>query len=399
MPRAASRLNTLLVATLFILLAASIPRLHAQVPLTDVIDVAAGSAHACALKTDGTVVCWGGNEYGQLGNGTTTDSLVAVPVSGLNSVISIEAGLSHTCALRSDGSVFCWGHNARGQLGDGTTTTRLTPAAVSGLGASVSSIAAGYRHTCVIAGTGAAECWGDNGFGQLGDGTTLQRLTPVAVYGLASNIGDISAGGHHTCAVRASNGRTFCWGLNNYGQLGDGTTINRVTPTDIFATVAVASVHLGFLHSCFVSDQGTAACWGDNYYGQLGDGSLAPRSIPTLVLSAGSGAQSLALGISHSCMRWESGYLSCWGSNNEGQLGDGSGVTQLYPRSVQIGTTDAMDSGAYFSCAVTAGDHRVMCWGSNDYGQLGDGTTQDRLVPVFVQQIAPAPEIFINGFE
>jgi|JI10StandDraft_1071094.scaffolds.fasta_scaffold155969_3 alpha-tubulin suppressor-like RCC1 family protein len=152
MPRAASRLNTLLVATLFILLAASIPRLHAQVPLTDVIDVAAGSAHACALKTDGTVVCWGGNEYGQLGNGTTTDSLVAVPVSGLNSVISIEAGLSHTCALRSDGSVFCWGHNARGQLGDGTTTTRLTPTLVSGLGASASALTAGGLHTCAITG-------------------------------------------------------------------------------------------------------------------------------------------------------------------------------------------------------------------------------------------------------
>lgn len=397
MPRAASRLSTLLVVTLFILLAASIPRLHAQVPLTDVIDVAAGALHACGLKTDGTVVCWGGNEYGQLGNDTTTDSLVATPVHGLDNVISVEAGGAHTCALRSDGSLFCWGDNARGQLGDGTTTTRLTPTLVSGLGASASALTAGGLHTCAITGTGAAKCWGDNSNGQLGDGTTLQRLTPVAVYGLASNIGGISAGGHHTCAVRASNGRTFCWGLNNNGQLGDGTTNNRLTPTDVVAPTVVASVHAAYRHSCLVDNGGTAACWGDNVYGQLGDGTEEDRLTPTIIGSFGIGAQ-FALGDLHTCIRYEN--VSCWGLNDEGQLGEGTSTFyRPSPGSVQIGSTVDIESGDYFSCAITAGDYRVMCWGSNDYGQLGDGTTQDRLVPVFVQQIAPAPEIFINGFE
>lgn len=399
MRRIQPRLTTETLAALLILSAWQSPGLQAQVPLTNVIDVAAGDAHACALKADGGVVCWGNNDFGQLGNGTTTSSPIGVPVNDLSDVSAIAAGSWHTCALTHAGSLFCWGENARGQLGDGTTTTRLTPAPVSGLGASASALTAGGLHTCTITGTGAAKCWGDNSSGQLGDGTTTQRWMPAVVFGLGSNVGDISAGGFHTCALLASNGRTYCWGRNNYGQLGDGTADNRLTPTDVFAPTVVASVHTGLLHSCFVSNEGTAACWGRNHLGELGDGTLEPRFIPTIVLGAASGAQSLALGVSHTCLRWNSGDLSCWGSNDEGQLGDGTGATRPYPGGVQIGTTDALDSGAYFSCAVTAGDHRVMCWGSNDYGQLGDGTTEDRFVPVPALQVSPPPEVFTNGFE
>ena len=394
------RLTTETLATLLILSAWQSPDLQAQVPLTNVIDVAAGDAHACALKADGGVVCWGNNDFGQLGNGTTTSSPIGVPVNDLSDVSAIAAGSGHTCALTHAGSLFCWGENARGQLGDGTTTTRLTPAAVSGLGASASALTAGGLHTCTITGTGAAKCWGDNSSGQLGDGTTTQRWMPAVVFGLGSNVGDLSAGASHICAVRASNGRTFCWGLNNDGQLGDGTTINRLTPTDVIAPTVVASVHAGYRHSCLVDNGGTAACWGDNFYGQLGDGTEEDRLTPSIVHGVSSGARSLELSDLSTCMRRNSGVLSCWGLNDEGQLGDGTNTFfRPYPGGVQIGTTDALDSGAYFSCAVTAGDHRVMCWGSNDYGQLGDGTTEDRFLPVPTLQVSPPPEVFTNGFE
>ena len=194
--------------------------------------IAAGAEHTCALTSSGGVRCWGRNNYGQLGDGTTTDRLTPVEVSGLaEDVQSIEAGAEHTCALTSSGGVMCWGRNDYGQLGDGTTTDRLTPVEVNGLAEDVQSIEAGAEYTCALTASGDTMCWGRNDYGQLGDGTTTDRLTPVEVNDLAVAVQAIAAGPEHSCAL--TSGDIRCWGGNGRGQLGDGTTTDRLTPVEV----------------------------------------------------------------------------------------------------------------------------------------------------------------------
>ena len=194
--------------------------------------IAPGAEHTCALTSSGGVKCWGRNNYGQLGDGTTTNRLTPVDVSGLaDDVQSIEAGVAHTCALTSSGGVMCWGRNDYGQLGDGTTTNRLTPVEVNGLAVDVQSIEAGAEYTCALTASGVTMCWGRNDYGQLGDGTTTDRLTPVEVSDLAVAVQAIAAGPEHSCAL--TSGDIICWGGNGRGQLGDGTTTDRLTPVEV----------------------------------------------------------------------------------------------------------------------------------------------------------------------
>ena len=197
--------------------------------------VSVGTGHTCALTLNGGVKCWGDNGYGQLGNGTSTATrLTPVDVIGLNEdVQAISLGWSHSCALTTHGGVKCWGENSFGQLGDGTSTNRLTPVEVIGLGGGVHAISAGYTHACAVMASGSVKCWGYNFFGQLGDGSTTNRLTPVAVVDLA----DAAQEGcrrcaNHTCA-RVGNGSVRCWGSNYSGQLGDGTTTDHLTPVAV----------------------------------------------------------------------------------------------------------------------------------------------------------------------
>ena len=213
--------------------------------------ITTGRNHTCALLSTGAAICWGSNLNGQLGDGTTANRLTPTEVIGLSSdVTAISGGREHTCALLATGAVTCWGWNEYGQLGDGTTANRLTPTAVTGLDSDVTAITAGHNHTCALLATDAVHCWGYNGYGQLGDGTTANRLTPTAVTGLDSGVTAISASRFHTCALLAT-GALTCWGWNGYGQLGDGTTANRLTPTAVTGLSSdVTAITAETFHTC-----------------------------------------------------------------------------------------------------------------------------------------------------
>ena len=345
--------------------------------------IAAGSTHGCALTSGGGVQCWGLNSSGQLGDGTTTARSTPVDVSGLASgVTTIAAGGGHTCALTDGGEAKCWGDNGGGQLGDGTTTQRLTPVDVSGLTSGVTAIAAGGGHTCALTSSGGAQCWGFNGYGQLGDASTTSTSTPLDVMGLSVGVAAIAAGGYHSCAL-TSGGGVQCWGLNSTGQLGDGTTTTRSTPVDVSGlTSGVMAIAVGLYHTCALTTGGGVKCWGLNSSGQLGDGTTTRRSTPVDVSGLASGVTAIAAGhYGHSCALTSIGGAKCWGWNRYGQLGDGTNVDRLTPVDVSgLGDLKAVAAGGFHSCALT-GDGGVLCWGWNMHGQLGDGTNVDRLKP------------------
>lgn len=245
---------------------------------------AIGAMHECVLTTSGTIACRGNNALGQLGDGTTTYRPGHVMVAGLDEPVqAITAGSDHTCALTTAGGVKCWGANGSGQLGDGTTTRRLTPVAVTGLGSGIQAISAGHFHTCALTAGGAVLCWGANAEGQLGDNSQTSRTTPVAVVGLGAGVQAISAGGEHSCALKVG-GNVECWGANALGQLGDLTHLRRLVPVPVLGLGQATTVGAGTYHTCAATQGGMAYCWGDNIAGQLGDGTAVGKNLPSPVL-------------------------------------------------------------------------------------------------------------------
>ena len=292
--------------------------------------IAAGYDHTCALTEAGGVKCWGGNAFGQLGDGSMIQRNTPMNVVGLSTgVSSIIGGGSHTCANLS-GVWKCWGDNSSGQLGDGSTTQRNTPVNVIGLSTGVSSISAGSNHTCAVD-SGVAKCWGYNATGQLGDGSTTQRTTPVNVVGLSSGVSSISSGNGHTCAVIS--GVAKCWGRNATGQLGDGSTTQSTTPVNVVGlSSGVSSISAGTTHTCAVIS-GAAKCWGENNSNQLGDGGLTLRTTPVYVAGLGSGVSSISAGATHTCAVI-SGVAKCWGAGQYGKLGNGGTTNSSTPGDV-----------------------------------------------------------------
>ncbi|CAM3714312.1 IPTL-CTERM sorting domain-containing protein [Paracidovorax anthurii] len=349
--------------------------------------IAAGNAHTCALTTAGAVRCWGANSNGQAGDGTISiQRNTPTAVSGLGSgVAAISARNSHTCAVTVAGAVLCWGNNPDGRLGDGSTTQSATPVAVSGLGAGVAAVSAGTSHSCALTTAGAVRCWGLNSNGQLGDGTTTQRTTPVAVSGLGAGVVAIGPGANHTCALTTAGG-VLCWGSNALGRLGDGTTTDSLAPVAVSGLGSgVVAIGSGNFHTCALTTAGAVLCWGSNSNGQVGNGVFSiQETTPVAVSGLGSGVTAIAVGNFHTCALTTAGAVLCWGANFDGRVGDGSTTNRNSPTPVSgLGAGVAAIAAGDHTCAVTTAG-AVLCWGGNTYGQLGDGTTTQRSTPVAV---------------
>jgi len=339
---------------------------------------------AASAAASGPVVAWGWNEYGQLGNGTTGGySDVPVAVSGLSGVTAISAGDDHSLVLLSNATVMAWGDNIDGQLGNGTETNSDVPVAVSGL-SGVTAISAGSFHSLALLSNGTVMAWGGNELGQLGDGTTGGHIdVPVAVKGL-TGVTAVSADGYHSLAL-LGNGTVMAWGDNEKGELGNGTTGGYSdVPVAVSGLGGVTAVSAGGYHSLALLGNGTAMAWGANEFGELGNGTETFDSDVPVAVSGLSGVTAVAGGGAHSLALLSSGTAMAWGWNAFGQLGNETETNSDVPVEVEGGIT-AVAGGGDHSLALLS-NRTVLAWGANEDGQLGNGTkTFDSDVPVAVK--------------
>jgi alpha-tubulin suppressor-like RCC1 family protein len=309
-----------------------------------------------------------------------------------DTVTQVEVAGVHSCTVLVTGEVKCWGSNSGGELGDGTTTNRSTPVLVSGISTDT-SVSAGGSHSCAVLATGEVKCWGSNSWGELGDGSTTNRSTPVLVSGVTAAT-SVSAGTDHSCAVLAT-GEVKCWGSNSAGQLGDRSLPDGSTVL-ISGISTATSVSAGGSHSCAVLATGEVKCWGSNGRGQLGDGTTTNRSTPVLV-SGISTATSVSAGTDHSCAVLVTRRVKCWGGNGAGQLGDGTTTNRSIPVLVSgISTVISVSAGPFSSCAVLAAGE-VKCWGRNYAAQWGNGLAPFRSTPVLISGIPAATSVSVGG--
>lgn len=362
--------------------------------VTNVIAIAAGSNFGLALESNGTVWAWGYGPYGEIGNGASSSVLSPVQTINLTNVIAIAAGANHSLALKSDGSVWAWGYNGYGQLGDSTTTSRSTPAAIVGL-SGISAIAAGDNHSLAVATNGTGYAWGQNNQGQLGNGTYTNSSMPVQVTGLNGAIA--VAGGTAFSQALTSNGAVYAWGINTYGQLGNGTTSGSATPVAASGCAGLpapqplsgVTTKLSASESTSIAVQSTGIvwAWGDNTHGQIGDGSTTNRLVP--VQAAGpTGVMQVAEGWYHSLALQSNGTVWAWGYNAYGELGDGTTTNRLAPVQLpNLSNVTAVAAGQYHSLALKS-DGTVWGWGYNGNGQLGDDSTTSSTTPVQVSQVS-----------
>lgn len=345
--------------------------------------ISASRDHTCALVEGGDIHCWGFNRSGALGDGTTTNSATPVLVVGLTgSARAVSAGGDFACAVLVNGEVQCWGNGTSGQLGNGETESSGTPVTVEGLDASIVEVVASSSFACAHTDTGAVNCWGNNSSGQLGDNTTTDSSTPVAVQDLAGPVIGLSSSSSHICAVLES-GQLQCWGANRFGQLGLGcATAPHLLPQSLSPFPSkIIGLQTGWNHTCAMNAQGQLFCWGWNERGQVGlPAGDAPE--PVEVVGIDEEVTALALGVSHSCALTAGGDVKCWGSNVQGQLGDGSNASCQQVVDVALGgKAKALAAGSNHTCAVlTSG--QVRCWGNNREHQINADSELNYLSPV-----------------
>jgi alpha-tubulin suppressor-like RCC1 family protein len=380
--------------------------------------VSAGQSHTCALRPTGTVTCWGRNDDGELGTGSTNSSVTIGTATGIAGAVAIAAGSSHTCALIVGGSVMCWGVNSYGQVGTWTFGADVgRPTAVPGITDAVAVTAGGF-HSCVIHAGGTASCWGANNHGQLGDGTTSYSSGPVAVnLAVAGPLSRIAAGGFHTCGIIAANSRVVCWGANNVGELGIASRADTATPAVMVVTggdpgcagtitpgcthpatpapimaltmvKAIAASNGGGqeFHSVALDASGLDWGWGNNNDGEInptigGEQDAGQRGIipaPTSTFTK------IAAGAAHTCILSPSIGIFCRGDNHFGQSGPTPNL--ITPAAAVPLTAGAVEvaAGALHTCAVTPAPPfgTIMCWGDNDNGQATSMPTPTTIVPL-----------------
>jgi len=372
--------------------------------------ITAGSYHTCAIASDNQAYCWGFNGTGQLGNNSTSISLlpVAVDTSSVlknKTIKSITAGNSHTCAIASDDQAYCWGNGDHGQLGNNYSGQNFkAPVAVSTSGLlknkTIKSISVGGHHTCAIASDNQAYCWGYNYYGQLGNNSTENSSIPVAVNTLGAlknkTIKSITAGSAHTCAI-ASDDQAYCWGYNaSHGRLGNNSTENSSVPVVVDTSIAlknktVKSIVAGVSHTCAIASDNQAYCWGYNAFRQLGNNSNQNSKIPVAVSTSGllknKTITSIVTGNNHTCAIASDNQAYCWGLGNSGQLGNNSNPVSSAPVAVDTSgllkdkTVKYITAGNSHTCAI-ASDDQAYCWGANTHGQFGNNSKESSLAPV-----------------
>jgi alpha-tubulin suppressor-like RCC1 family protein len=360
--------------------------------------IRAGWSDSCAVVA-GQAECWGLNDHGQLGNQSTVDSSTPAAVVGVEDVSAIAPAGDHACAIVSGGRVACWGYNGHGELGDRTTTSSLKPVVVSGLGGAV-TIAAGGRdtydgdYTCVVVFGGNVECWGRNESGQLGDGTTSDSLGPVAVEGITGATA-IAAGAWDTCAI-VTGGAVECWGDNHSGELGDGSTAASLTAVRVVGLSDAVSVAVGTDHACAAVVSGTVYCWGYGADGDLGHSVNVLSSTPVSVTGL-TGAVAVAAGEGYSCAIVAGGEVRCWGFDDIGQLGNGTvseATSSAIVKVVGVSGAESITAQGYHTCVIVAAG-AVECWGDGEHGGLGNGEFRDSSRAVSVlglgKETAPGP--------
>jgi alpha-tubulin suppressor-like RCC1 family protein len=361
---------------------------------------AASTNHSVSISPDGSLWAWGLNYEGQLGNGTATSS--AAPVQVLPEArntrwAQVATGTSHTLALTTDGRLHAWGSNHDGQLGDGTKAGHLSPVVVplpaSAARTTWKQVAAGTSHSLALTADGRLFAWGNNNNGQVGNGSSLDCPVPaeVALPASAKNTtwAQVAAGSAYSLGLTAD-GQLFAWGTNDHGQLGDGSNMTRLQPVAValpkkLAGLRWASVAAGRHHVLALTTQGQAYVWGSNRYGQLGSEHYTALNRPTPLdlpgKLAGTTWSQVAAGDAHSLALSTDGRLVAWGNNCMGQLGDGSNLRRLRPTVVALPQNLAaagwgqITSGSFHTLARTA-DGNLYTWGNNGFGQLGDGSTK-----------------------
>lgn len=386
---------------------------RAATALGSVANVVTGYTHSCAVTTSGALLCWGENATSQLGTSAVSQSSVAIGVPGLASgVRQVALGAEHTCALMTNGSVKCWGGNTFGQVGTGAASSNVTaPTDVATLSSGVIYLSAGAWHTCALTDTNAVKCWGRNQDGQTGTNSISTFVAaPSQVFGLTSGVAMISSGGFYTCAQMMS-GAVNCWGDNYWGYFGNGTYTDSSSPTPSSAlqnVLSPATLHpmsAGYFNNCVLTGSSGVKCFGDNSHGQLGVATPGGIATPLDVPAWPSGITEVATASNFVCVRVSSA-VQCIGDNTAGQLGTGTvgsafnatpaNVTNLTEGVSQISATNS------HACALTTSG-AVKCWGSGGSGQLGNNATATSATPVTVLSSEPTalnlPIVFEEYFD
>lgn len=344
---------------------------HRPVPVTVLgtnnSAVSAGGFHTLYLKANGAVFAVGLNEFGQLGDRTSTHRQSPVHVSALGTDnMAVSAGFEHSVYLKKSGAVFASGLNDNGQIGDGSTAHRSSPVQITTLNMDNMAVSAGGRHTVYLKKSGEIYAAGRNYFGQLADATTVHRLTPVRIYALGANNSAIAAGYEHTCYLKVV-GEAFCSGWNTAGQLGDRTSTNRVVPVQVAfepKLTSVSSISAGYIHTVFLTASGAIYATGWNAYGQIGDGTTGDRHSPVVVTSSGLDSAAISAGGYHTLFLKQGGEVFAAGRNSDGQLGVGTASARcIHPLQISALGSD--------NAAVVAGNLHTVYLKKNQVCSAG----------------------------